>query len=379
MKKSLKILIQILICLSFLFPSYSFEYSKSKNEIDQAVKYLYNYDLDSSLYFINIASNIDKEHPLVPFLKSSVLWLKTQSEEGFEESYEQIKKSFDEALPIYKGLIKKYPNDPEYFLYLGSLYGLIARIELSYNHWFRVLIPALRGYRYIHKAYEIDSELKDIYMPMGLVSYYTCLSAPFIKFCYRFIGIKIDCDSSLEYLEIASTESYYSWIEANNVLSYIYLYMQHDYNKAIKKLNPLINKYPNHPFFPFLKAEALLHLKQWEKLDNMMPLLIELTNHKSAIIREECSQKLKYINTYRLFYNKKFKEVIKSSSDIIENYSMEFNWLLGMSYYLRANSYIALNEIDKAKKDLKIVCKLDFKFPEVELAHQKLHFLSNKK
>ena len=379
MKFFFKILIQTLIGISFIFPSYSYEYSKSKDEVDKAIKYLYNYDLDSSLYFINIASEIDAEHPLIPFLKSSILWLATQSEQGFEESYKQIRKSFSEALPIYKNLIEKYPNDPEYYLYLGSLYGLIARIELSYNHWFRVLIPALRGYRYIYKAYQIDPELKDIYMPMGLVSYYTCLSAPFIKFCYKSLGININCDSSLEYLEIASTESYYSWVEANNVLSYIYLYMNHDYNKAIKKLDPLIQKFPNHPFFPFLKAESLLHLKQWEELDNMMPLLKKFTNHQSTIIGEECSQKLKFINTYKLFYNEEFDKVIESSSNIIDNYSMEFKWLLGMSYYLRANSYLALNDIKKAKKDFKTVCKIDFKFPEVELAQEKLHSLSKNK
>ena len=104
-----------------------------------------------------------------------------------------------------------------------------SRIELSYGHWFRVLIPALKGYKYIYKAYQIDPKLKDVYMPMGLVSYYTCLSAPFIKFCSQVIGIKVDCNSSIDYLEKASTESYYSWIEANNVLSYIYIYMNHDY------------------------------------------------------------------------------------------------------------------------------------------------------
>ena len=111
----------------------------------------------------------------------------------------------------------------------------------------------------------------------------------------------------------------------------------------------------------------------------MIPLLKEFTNHQSAIIREECSQKLKYINTYKLFYNEEFDKVIESSSNIIDNYSMEFKWLLGMSYYLRANSYLALNDIKKAKKDFKTVCKIDFKFPEVELAQEKLHSLSKNK
>ena len=124
--------------------------------------------------------------------------MKTQTEDGYEASYKQIQSSFEESVPIYLKLIKKYPNDAEYYLYLGSLYGLLSRIELSYNHLFKVLIPTLRGYKYIYKAYQIDSNLKDIYMPMGLVTYYTCLSAPFLKFCARMIGIDIDCNSGIE-------------------------------------------------------------------------------------------------------------------------------------------------------------------------------------
>jgi len=379
LNKFFQIIILIVLFLSFAFSSYSFEYSKSKNEIDRAIDHLYNYNLDSSLYYIDIAYENDPEHPLLPFLKSSVLWMKVQTEQGFKKSYKQIKVSFEESLPIYLKLIDKYPNDPEYYLYLGSLYGLISRIELSYNHWFKVLIPSLRGYRYIYKAYQIDNNLKDVYMPMGLVAYYTCLSAPFIKFCSTMMGININCDHSIDYLEIASTESYYSWVEANNVLSYIYIYMNHDYENALIKLEPLNRKFPSHPFFPFLKAEALLHSKKWNQLDRLMPGLIELTNHPSLVIKEECMHKLNYINAYRMYYKKEFKDVITTTTNIIDNYSMEFDWLLGMSYYLRANSYLALDNIQDAKQDLKKVTKIDFKFPEVAQAKELLELLSKNK
>ena len=85
--------------------------------------------------------------------------------------------------------------------------------------------------------FEIDKNLKDIYMPIGLITYYTCLSSPFIKFFSNIMGIKINCDNGLEYLEIASNLSYYSWIEANNILSYIYLYIEKDYDKSLEKIN----------------------------------------------------------------------------------------------------------------------------------------------
>ena len=49
---------------------------------------------------------------------------------------------------------------------------------------------------------------------------------------------------------------------------------------------------------------------------------------------------------------------------------MEFNWLLGLTYYLRANAYIKISKYDQGKKDLKTVYKFDFKLPEKEYAKE---------
>ena len=57
---------------------------------------------------------------------------------------------------------------------------------------------------------------------------------------------------------------------------------------------------------------------------------------------------------------------------------MEFDWLLGLSYLLRAKTYIEINEISKAKEDLKVVSKMDFKFPEIEEAKSLLNRISAK-
>ena len=368
----------LFLFLSFAFPSYSYNNSEALKEVDFAIHHLYNYDLDSSLYYLDIATNKDVNHPLIPFLKSSVIWLKVQAEEGYKKSYNQIKKSFNKSLPIYQNLIKEYPHNPEYLLYLGSLYGLISRIELSYNHWFRVLIPSLKGYRYIFNAYSLDSGLNDIYMPMGLVTYYSCLKAPFIKFFIKFMGIEVDCSNGLEYLEKASIDSYYSWIEASNVLTYIYLYMERDYSKALDKISPLVSQFPGHPFFIFLKLEALAKLNKWDDFDKELNNASVHLNHSSKYISEECQTKYDYLVALREFSRQNYNSAINLTTQIINSYNMEFNWLLGLSYYIRAQSYLELEMFDLAKKDLKTVYKFDFMFPEKDEAKILYHSLSSK-
>ena len=63
-----------------------------------------------------------------------------------------------------------------------------------------------------------------------------------------------------------------------------------------------------------------------------------------------------------------YENSISYTSHVIDNYSMEFNWLLGLSYFLRGESLLKLNRINESKIDFKFVSKLDFKFPEKEKA-----------
>ena len=59
-----------------------------------------------------------------------------------------------------------------------------------------------------------------------------------------------------------------------------------------------------------------------------------------------------------------YSKVINVTSTIINTYSMEFDWLLGLSYYLRANSFISIDNADKAKNDLKKVAIEPIEFAE---------------
>ena len=359
--------------------SHSWEISESQIYIDKSINYLYNFEFDSSLIYLDIAEKIDIEHPVIPFLRTSALWLKVQTEVGFEESYEQIKKSIDIYIPFYKNNIELYPSNPEYYLYLGSLYGLLSRIELAYGHWFKVLFPTMKGYYYVSKAYEIDPFLYDVYTPMGMSSYYACMSEGFIKFCSKVIGVEMDCELSIEYLETASDKSYYSWIEANNILAYIYIYRERDFVKALDKINPLLEEFPNHPYFPFLKGAALVRMHNWEEYEELRPILEDLSlNHNSSIVKAECLIKLRFLDAYKAFYNNDYLSVVTLTTEIINNYNMEFDWMLGLAHYLRANAYIEIDEIDNAKSDLLITSNMKFKFPEVEEAKELYLFLDSK-
>ena len=117
-----------------------------------------------------------------------------------------------------------------------------------------------------------------------------------------------------------------------------------------------------------------------KNVDNFLvkkrPNLERFLNHDSEVIRNECQLKMSYLIALKHYYNKEYRQSIEYTSKVIDGYNMEFNWLLGLSYYLRANSFISIDNADKAKNDLKKVLKIDFKFPEKEKSKELLYSLS---
>ena len=77
----------------------------------------------------------------------------------------------------------------------------------------------------------------------------------------------------ITHLEIAAKEAHYSWIEASNVLTYVYLHIERDFTKAEQIITPLVEQFPGHPYFAFLRGELLAKTKKWDELDDLMPIL----------------------------------------------------------------------------------------------------------
>ena len=365
--------------LNILLCEKSSQILENNNFINLAIDKLYNYDFDSTSYYLDLAYIDNKNHPLIPFLNTTNSWLSTQSDLGFESSYLNIRNSIKENIPIYKKLINEFPDNAEYFLYLGSLYGLEARIELARSNWLKAFFSTRKGNNYIVRAYELNPELTDIYLPLGLISYYTCISNPFIKFVAKISGIKFECDKSIEYLEIASQKSSFAYIESSNLLSYIYLYMDKNYDKALTKISPLVDKFPNHPFFPFIEAECLIKLGRYDDFNKKVKNLNRFLKVESNIVADECQAKLNYLFGLKLYYDNKYNESIIYFDKVINNYNLEFNWLLGLSYYYKSLNNLKNKDLDSAKSDLKSVIAIDFKFPEKDLAYKLLEDLNDVK
>ena len=170
----------------------------------------------------------------------------------------------------------------------------------------------------------------------------------------------------LQYLNTAALESHYSWIEASNVLGYAYLHIQRDYEKCLQFINPLVESFPGHPFFAFMRAELLAKTERWDELGLMMPKLEIFAVSGPFFQKNECQLKLAYIRGLEAFHHGNYDKAVKQTNWILENYHMEFDWLKGFAYLLQGQSYDMLGVHHEAKKAYKQVLKMDSYYPEVE-------------
>ena len=370
--------ITFLFFSSFLLPANNWETSPAELMVQDGINAMYNYEFENAITILDSAWGIDNTHPVIPFVLIAAKWLHTQTKEGYDASYETINSEVDATAPIYKSLISQYPDKSEYYLYLGSTFGIRARTALAGKAWLDVLYFGYQGLKYIRLAQDMDETLMDVYMPIGLMEYFACLSAAPVKWGASLMGLSADCEVGLKHLEIAANESHYSWIEASNVLTYAYLHIERDYLKAEEVISPLVDQFPGHPYFAFLKGEFLAKTNQWEALDELLPELREFASKGPFLQQNECQLKLAYVEGLKSYHRKDYSTAISKCNWILTNYHMEFDWLKGFAYFLRAQSFGDLGQMELAVKDYKEVLKMDSYYSEVGEARENIERIASK-
>jgi len=302
--------------------------------ISKGINELYNYQFENSLLLLDSASVINPDHPVPYFVKIANKWLFTQINIGYDSSYNVIYNEIEKVVPIYEKLIKQYPDSAKYYLYLGSSYGLRARVSLAQKDWIGVILSGYYGLENIKKAQALNPHLNDIYMPIGIMEYYSSLSPKPVQWVANLLGIESEKKIGIGHLEIAANNSKYSWIEASSVLLYSYLYFDNDLMKAYKLSKNMYLKFPGHPYFIYLYAECLVRLQKFTEFN----LILSEINKKPAqypkIQKNECELKLNYVLALKYYIQKEYEKSENHCRWMINNYNMEMDWLLGYVWLL---------------------------------------------
>ena len=140
----------------------------------------------------------------------------------------------------------------------------------------------------------------------------------------------------------------------------------------------MVDQFPGHPYFAFLNGEFLAKTNQWEALDELLPELREFASKGPFLQQNECQLKLAYVEGLKSYHKKDYSTAISKCNWILTNYHMEFDWLKGFAYFLRAQSFGDLGQMELAIKDYKEVLKMDSYYPEVGEARENIERIASK-
>jgi len=328
-------------------------------EVTKAVGLFYNYDTRVAVQILTEARNIYPENPRVHFTWAAARMLENEAHKPVVESYKILENDLNEIIPILKRLSEVYSDIPDYQLYLGSATGLKARIYLGKKEWIPTLINAYKGFRIIQKIEKKHPNLIDAKLPIGIVEYFAGLSPGFIQLTAKLFGLKAKGQVGLKKMNQAVLKGEFSHIEAKKILSFLNLWVEKDFNAALRYSRELNQEFPNNYFFSIMYLESLIKTGNREDSKRLIEQLTEELTSLTPIQQNWYESYLVYEKSLFYFLNSEFDKALHHVNYSIDNYHAELDIILSHAHLLKGKIHDIKNEREKALQSYKKCIKLD--------------------
>ncbi len=336
--------------------------------VRKGVHAFYNYETADAIKILETARKDYPENPTVHLTWAAARWLHNQANATVEQTYIDLENDLNEVIPIYESMVKKYPDDPNYQLYLGSATGLMARIYLGKKEWLNTLNWAYSGFRVIQTVEAEHPEIVDASLPIGIVEYYAGLSNVLIQWGASLLGLDPSKEVGMEKMERAAAKASWAWIEAKGILSFLYLWVDVEPEKAFMHSGKLVEEFPGNFYFRILYTESLIRsgkintaLISLNTLEKMFPDL-------TSIQRKWYYNYLQYQWALYYFKNGRLEKAEEHIQSAVEKYGAELDIILANAWCLKGQIYDINNNRDEAKKAYKACIELDNYTYTIDLA-----------
>ncbi len=332
----------------------------------------YNYEFDKSIEILSQARKDFPDHPGVHVTWAAAHWRRNEAYLPQDEIYSNLDANLDEIQEIYEDQLEKFPDHPEYMLYMGTAKGLDARILLGQKKWVPTLYAAFQGFRIIQKAFEKDPYLTDAYLPIGIVEYYAGLSNVLVQAGAGMFGLDASRAEGVRKIEVAATKSKWAWTEAMSILSFIYQFSDINNARGLEVSQTLFDTYPKNFDFHVHYTESLLRngklklaKKELNRLNQQLP---KLTPRQQKWFISY----LNYVWGHYFFLTGDNDKAIGFINQCIELYDAELDAILANAYLLKGQIHDLNRQRRQAIAAYKNCIQLDNHAHAIILAKQYL-------
>ena len=226
--------------------------------------YSLNFEHAASLF--EEANQLAPQHPAGPFFLASLQWFEYSQNADIPGTIDALEPKFNrninEAFNRAQKMYRQNPKDPEANFYLGAAYGMKGRWLLLKRHWIRAAHNGYKGYKYLKRTIELDPNLYDAYLGLGMYDYYSDTLPGILKFASRLI-VRGDKKRGLRYINLTIEKGHYSVTEAKLFLAAVEAAYEHEPQKALLIIRELKAEKHDNLFFNLMEVGFLSDAKDW--------------------------------------------------------------------------------------------------------------------
>jgi len=237
--------------------------------IQEAMTHLYNVEVkESEEEFQKVIEKFPGE-PLPHLFYAGHLWWRAaeqfENPESLKPFREKFEKQFEETVETANKKAEQLGSENDEICFaLGGSYGLAGRWMVLDNHWLKAYNYGTKGNDYLKKALELNPELYDANLGLGIYDYYTDTMSGFFKRLASSIFLRGNKERGIQELELASQQGHFSNVEAKLFLINVYERDDRNYQKALDLIVDLRKKYPNSTLFHYTEMFLLFDVGQKE-------------------------------------------------------------------------------------------------------------------
>jgi hypothetical protein len=184
-------------------------------------------------------------------LEATALWWRIQLDPEGRALDAEFSAAVDRAIRSAEAWTDRTPLEAEAWFYLGAAYAARVQWRVLRDEKMAAARDGKRIKQALEQALELDPSLDDAYFGLGMYKYYADVAptaAKILRFLFLLPGG--DRQEGLREMQRARSRGRLLQGEADYQLHIIYLWYEHQPDRALELLRGLQERYPENPLFP---------------------------------------------------------------------------------------------------------------------------------
>ncbi|MBI4396244.1 MAG: tetratricopeptide repeat protein [Elusimicrobia bacterium] len=327
------------------------------DDVAAGLSALYNLNYEEAQRNFHAITEQSPGNPLGPYALTTALWWELTNE--YDEKNPALEREFLAAANRAIVFAKKKSEDEDAsglsHLCLGGALGLKSRWEAIQGQWIKAYLHGKQAFKAQERAIELNPELYDAYLGVGIFHYYTATLPATVRVLARLVfgGNK---EQGLNEIRLAMAKGHFSRTAARLFLIGIYNNTEKDYPAALALVREGRKEFPQSSFFHFVELLTLENARDWEGVR------AGAHDFLARVERQEPSYLKKYV--HRAYFSlansylgeNRPPEALAIYNSILEKYPLEDRWI-SLTYLNRGKAFDLLGRREEALKDYRAVLK----------------------